>query len=48
MIFFIWASQREPQVKNGLRYFFLRSVINRRLVPKTHASLLIVSAQTHD
>lgn len=42
-----WASQREPKIKNALRYFCLRSVTNR-LVPKPHACLLIVSARVHD
>ena len=28
--------------------FFLRSITNRRLGPKTHACLLIVSARAHN
>ena len=43
-----WAFQRESKVRHGLRYFFLRSITNRRLGPKTHACLLIVSARAHN
>ena len=44
--YYLGVSQREPKVK--IAFCFLRSVRNRRLGLKTHASLLIVSAHAHD
>ena len=42
----IYEDTRRIKVKNALRYFFLLSVTNRCLGPKTPACLLVVSA--HD
>ena len=43
-----WAFQRESKVRHGLHYFFLCSITNRRLGPKTHSCLLIVSVRAHN
>ena len=41
--FLLGLSKGNPKIKMPFVFFFLRSVTNRLLGPKTHASLLIVS-----